>query len=122
MTHPYNDYDTCFSDVWGGMVNQAEGEVDELLGEWFWKLLAENIPGCWYDEYHERMEEDVAERKVEFLEALIARLRAEPKPAQSVHELKTMMRDPLYWRDQDPEIVEAVREGFRALYSPEKQG
>jgi hypothetical protein len=27
-----------------------------------------------------------------------------------------MMRDPRYWRQQDPAIVEQVREGFRRLY------
>jgi hypothetical protein len=30
--------------------------------------------------------------------------------------LKQMMRDPRYWRQQDPAIVEQVREGFRRLY------
>lgn len=30
--------------------------------------------------------------------------------------LKQMMRDPRYWKTQDPAVVEAVREGFRALY------
>lgn len=30
--------------------------------------------------------------------------------------LQTMMRDPKYWRDRDPAIVERVREGFRRLY------
>ncbi|MFO1129302.1 MAG: hypothetical protein U1E66_12820 [Rhodospirillales bacterium] len=31
-------------------------------------------------------------------------------------ELRTMMRDPRYWRDQDPTYVGKVREGFRRLY------
>jgi len=31
-------------------------------------------------------------------------------------DLKQMMRDPRYWRDQDPVFVEQVREGFQALY------
>ena len=30
--------------------------------------------------------------------------------------LKTLMRDPRYWRDQDPAIVAEVREGFQRLY------
>lgn len=30
--------------------------------------------------------------------------------------LKQLMRDPRYWRDQDPLIVDRVREGFRRLY------
>lgn len=41
------------------------------------------------------------------------------RPAESMSDtqLKALMRDPRYWRDQDPTIVEQVREGFRRLYS-----
>jgi hypothetical protein len=39
-----------------------------------------------------------------------------PAPAcKSESELKQMLRDPRYWRDQDPEFVERVRAGFREL-------
>jgi hypothetical protein len=31
-------------------------------------------------------------------------------------DLKQLMRDPRYWKQQDPAIVEKVREGFRKLY------
>jgi hypothetical protein len=31
-------------------------------------------------------------------------------------EIKQLMRDPRYWRQQDPAVVEQVREGFRQLY------
>lgn len=31
-------------------------------------------------------------------------------------ELKQMMRDPRYWRDQDPSFVNKVREGFQRLF------
>lgn len=34
----------------------------------------------------------------------------------SVDELKELMKDPRYWRDQNPAMVEKVRQGFRALY------
>ena len=30
--------------------------------------------------------------------------------------LKKLMRDPRYWRDNDPELVAKVRDGFRRLY------
>ncbi|MBK8174228.1 MAG: hypothetical protein IPK66_02745 [Rhodospirillales bacterium] len=30
--------------------------------------------------------------------------------------LKQLMRDPRYWRQQDPAVVEKVRDGFRRLY------
>ncbi len=31
-------------------------------------------------------------------------------------ELRSMMRDPRYWRDHDPAVVSKVRDGFRRLY------
>jgi hypothetical protein len=31
-------------------------------------------------------------------------------------ELIQMMRDPRYWKDRDPQVVTAVREGFDRLY------
>lgn len=31
-------------------------------------------------------------------------------------DLKQMMKDPRYWRDQDPAYIEQVRKGFQALY------
>jgi hypothetical protein len=34
-------------------------------------------------------------------------------------ELKKIMREPAYWRDQDPALVEKVRIGFRNLYREE---
>ena len=34
----------------------------------------------------------------------------------SEQSLKTLMRDPRYWRDQDPAIVAEVRNGFQKLY------
>lgn len=34
-------------------------------------------------------------------------------------ELKKIMREPAYWRDQDPALVEKVRLGFRNLYREE---
>ena len=32
-------------------------------------------------------------------------------------ELRRMMRDPKYWRDQDPEYVRQIENGFKKLYS-----
>ena len=31
--------------------------------------------------------------------------------------LRNMMRDPKYWRDQDPEYVRKIENGFKKLYS-----
>lgn len=30
--------------------------------------------------------------------------------------LRTLMKDPRYWKQQDPEIVKRVEEGFKRLY------
>ena len=32
-------------------------------------------------------------------------------------ELRRMMKDPKYWRDQDPEYVRKIENGFKKLYS-----
>lgn len=39
-----------------------------------------------------------------------------PSGTLSEADLKQLMRDPRYWRDQDPRIIEKVRQGFRTLY------
>ena len=42
---------------------------------------------------------------------------AEPEgPMQGELDLQSMMRDPKYWRDQDPSFVARVTDGFRKLY------
>ena len=33
------------------------------------------------------------------------------------NDLRQMMRDPKYWRDQDPEYVRKIENGFKKLYS-----
>lgn len=35
---------------------------------------------------------------------------------QAEEELRAMMRDPRYWRDRDPQLLDAVSEGFKKLY------
>jgi len=34
--------------------------------------------------------------------------------------LRALMRDPKYWRDHDPAIVERVKQGFQRLYPDEE--
>lgn len=31
-------------------------------------------------------------------------------------ELRNLMKDPRYWKQQDPEMVKRVEEGFKRLY------
>lgn len=42
--------------------------------------------------------------------------RAEAKPGVSENELYSMMREPKYWRDKDPSMIEKVTKGFQNLY------
>lgn len=31
-------------------------------------------------------------------------------------ELSSLMRDPKYWREKDPAVIEKVTQGFRSIY------
>ncbi|MDX6748790.1 hypothetical protein SH611_03115 [Geminicoccaceae bacterium 1502E] len=42
---------------------------------------------------------------------------AGPRERLDAESLHQMMRDPRYWRDRDPEFVDRVTEGFKALFS-----
>ena len=39
-----------------------------------------------------------------------------PKPIDTEQELRLTMQDPKYWKDQDPETVRRVGDGFARLY------
>lgn len=45
---------------------------------------------------------------------------AEPEAGLSEEELRTMMRDPRYWRKRDPDFVARVSDGFRRLFPGER--
>jgi hypothetical protein len=45
--------------------------------------------------------------------------KGEPEGTVSEDELRTMMRDPRYWRKRDPDFVARVSEGFRRLFPGE---
>ena len=38
------------------------------------------------------------------------------EPNLTDEDLRNMMKDPKYWRDNDPEIVRKVEQGFKKLY------
>jgi hypothetical protein len=42
--------------------------------------------------------------------------KQESSESMNEYKLQRMMRDVRYWRDQDPEFVERIREGFHTLY------
>lgn len=43
--------------------------------------------------------------------------RIESPAAESENDLRSMMRDPKYWRQKDPAFIGKVTEGFRRLYA-----
>jgi Phage T7 capsid assembly protein len=38
------------------------------------------------------------------------------EPGATEADLRSLMRDPRYWRDRDPALVAKVTEGFKRLY------
>ena len=50
---------------------------------------------------------------------LLKPLIAKDDPAERARteaELRRLMADPRYWRERDPQVMEAVTQGFRSLY------
>jgi hypothetical protein len=45
---------------------------------------------------------------------------AEPEESVNEDELRSMMRDPRYWRKRDPDFVARVSDGFRRLFPGER--
>jgi hypothetical protein len=58
-----------------------------------------------------------AANRIEELEAENAALRNNKTEEEALRE---MMRDPRYWRQRDPELVNKVRDGFRKLVGGKK--
>ena len=52
-------------------------------------------------------------------EPVLASKDAQPQTAMEEKELKSMMRDPKYWKEKDPAFVAKVTEGFKAMYGDE---
>ena len=46
----------------------------------------------------------------------LARNGSTPEPQPTEADLKQLMRDPRYWRQQDPAFIRRVRDGFQRLY------
>lgn len=52
-------------------------------------------------------------------EPVLASKDAQPQIGMQEKELKSMMRDPKYWKEKDPAFVAKVTEGFKAMYGDE---
>ena len=106
----------------------AEREIDKLLkqfgGEEQWREISRQLLAFG----QKSLPADVLETLSSSYEGVMALYRMmkgeEPGlsraestgPGQGEMELQSMMRDPKYWRDQDPSFVAKVTEGFQKLY------
>ena len=57
-------------------------------------------------------------RALELSEWVVEEIKKQNKDYKSEREkeLRKLMQSPKYWRDQDPETVKRVEEGFKRLY------
>lgn len=107
----------------------AEREMEKLVnqfgGEEKWRevsrqLLAfgqKNLPGDVLETLSSSYEGVMSlYRMMKGDEPGLSRKAAPQGMGQNEMELQTMMRDPKYWREQDPSFVAKVTEGFQKLY------
>ncbi len=109
--------------------HNAEREVEKLLnhfgGEEKWREVSRQLLAFG----QKNLPADVLEALSSSFEGVLSLYRmmkaeepgmsrtSEPAGAkQGELELQSMMRDPKYWRDQDPSFVAKVTEGFHKLY------
>lgn len=45
---------------------------------------------------------------------------AEETPSIDENALRSLMRDPKYWREKDPAFIKKVSDGFRQVFSENK--
>lgn len=109
---------------------QAEREVEKLIahfgGQENWKevsrqLLAfgqKSLPADVLENLSSSYEGVMAlYRMMKGEEPQIMKLEAKPENETDMNEIKSMMRDPKYWKEKDPATVAKVTEGFKKLYS-----
>lgn len=105
---------------------QTEKLIEHFGGEARWRQVARQISAWGKAKLPEPVFEALSgtyEGVLTIHKMMIAdepKLNLASKAEQSVQsdsELKQMMRDPRYWRDQEPAVVQRVREGFRRLYN-----
>lgn len=59
---------------------------------------------------------DALEKLVEQNEKMLSVIGKEKTKQLQEKELKALMQSPKYWKEQDPETVKRVNEGFKLLY------
>ena len=108
---------------------QADREVEKLIahfgGEDNWKEVSRQLLAFG----QKQMPADVLENLSSSYEGILALHKMmkgeDPKVSKAetqansgadMNELKSMMRDPKYWRDKDPSTVAKVTSGFKKIY------
>ena len=106
----------------------ADREVEKLIehfgGPEKWKevsrqLLAfgqRNLPADVLENLSSSYEGVLALQKMMTSEEPGLQKKADNPSAVNTNELKSMMRDPRYWRDKDPAFISKVTEGFAKMY------
>ena len=107
----------------------AQRDIDWLAnqhgGEEKWRTIAPQIKSWAADKFPNDVYENLAStregvsalyRMMSSEEPSIGERSAATPGIVSEDGLKAMMRDPRYWRDQDPGYIAQVREGFQRLY------
>lgn len=104
---------------------QTERLVNHFGGQEKWKVTARQIDTWARSQLPEHVTEALACTYEGVLAMHQMMTNAEPgllqkgetgSDALTVDDLKKLMKDPGYWRDQNPTVVEKVRQGFRTLY------
>lgn len=90
---------------WGTVSNQLQAWAERNLPRDAFQALSNSYEGVM-----------AMHRMMAAGEPPLGRVSGPVNPTTDESGLREMMRDPRYWRDQDPAYVEQVREGFRRLY------
>lgn len=109
---------------------QADREVEKLInhfgGQENWKevsrqLLAfgqKNLPADVLENLSGSYEGVMAlHRMMKGEEPKMAKGEAQGQSSTDMNEIKSLMRDPKYWKEKDPATVARVTEGFKKIYS-----
>lgn len=109
---------------------QADREVEKLInhfgGQENWKevsrqLLAfgqKNLPGDVLENLSGSYEGVMAlHRMMKGEEPQMAKGETQGQSSTDMNEIKSLMRDPKYWKEKDPATVAKVTEGFKKIYS-----
>jgi hypothetical protein len=109
---------------------EAERQTEKLIqhfgGEARWRQVAQQISSWGKAKLPDEIFQTLSTTYDGILTIYRMMVAGEPKlqvgatsepSTQSESEIKQLMKDPRYWRDQDPTTVKRVRDGFRKLYN-----